>query len=195
MIWIDVTARAARQVRALAGDRPDLERPGLRVVVDREGTGDVPQVRLSLSARVPQDVVLPRYGFDVLVDDGDAAAVDGLRIDFVTSPEGSGFLIDRIPDQRRPTGAPPPPAEVPPSLGAGDPALREQVEQALEGVRPALQRDGGDVELVAVGEGVAYVRLEGACSGCSSALLTLSALIDTAITEAVPEVARTVLVS
>jgi Fe-S cluster biogenesis protein NfuA len=43
--------------------------------------------------------------------------------------------------------------------------MREQVEKALEKIRPALQADGGDVELVDVVEGVVKVRLKGACGG------------------------------
>jgi Fe-S cluster biogenesis protein NfuA len=43
--------------------------------------------------------------------------------------------------------------------------MREKVEKALEIIRPALQADGGDVELVDVIDGVVKVRLKGACSG------------------------------
>jgi Fe-S cluster biogenesis protein NfuA len=43
--------------------------------------------------------------------------------------------------------------------------MREQIEKALEKIRPALQADGGDVELVDVTEGVVKVRLKGACGG------------------------------
>jgi Fe-S cluster biogenesis protein NfuA len=43
--------------------------------------------------------------------------------------------------------------------------MREQIEKALERIRPALQADGGDVELVDVAEGVVKVRLKGACGG------------------------------
>ena len=44
--------------------------------------------------------------------------------------------------------------------------LKEQVEQALGDIRPALQADGGDIELVDVQDGVVQVRLQGACAGC-----------------------------
>ncbi len=43
--------------------------------------------------------------------------------------------------------------------------MQEQVQEALEKVRPFLQRDGGDVELVSVEEGVVKVKLKGACHG------------------------------
>ena len=44
--------------------------------------------------------------------------------------------------------------------------LRPAVEQALAKIRPLLQRDGGDIELVEVTDGVVKVRLTGACKGC-----------------------------
>lgn len=51
------------------------------------------------------------------------------------------------------------------SRGAGGPDVREKVEEVLNKVRPFLQRDGGDVELVEVKDGVVHVRLTGACRG------------------------------
>lgn len=67
--------------------------------------------------------------------------------------------------------------------------MKEQVEAALEKVRPALQRDGGDVELVEVTEdGVVKVRLQGACQGCPMAQMTLQMGIERVLKEMVPEV-------
>ena len=51
--------------------------------------------------------------------------------------------------------------------------MREKVEAALAKVRPSLQADGGDVELVDVKDGVVSVKLTGACGGCPMATLTL----------------------
>jgi len=67
--------------------------------------------------------------------------------------------------------------------------MKEQVEAALEKVRPALQRDGGDVEVVEVTEdGVVKVRLQGACQGCPMAQMTLQMGIERVIKEMVPDV-------
>jgi Fe-S cluster biogenesis protein NfuA len=68
--------------------------------------------------------------------------------------------------------------------------LREKVEEALNGIRPALQADGGNVSLVEVDEenGIAKVKLEGACAGCPSAQITLAMGIERAIKERVPEI-------
>lgn len=51
--------------------------------------------------------------------------------------------------------------------------LKKSVEQALGKIRPLLQRDGGDIELVEVTNGVVKVRLTGACKGCPMSQMTL----------------------
>jgi Fe-S cluster biogenesis protein NfuA len=51
--------------------------------------------------------------------------------------------------------------------------LKQLVELALGKIRPLLQRDGGDIELVEVSDGVAKVRLTGACKGCPMSQMTL----------------------
>lgn len=67
--------------------------------------------------------------------------------------------------------------------------MKEKVEQALAKIRPALQADGGDVELVEVGEdGVVKVRLKGACGGCPMSQLTLKMGIERILKKDVPEV-------
>jgi Fe-S cluster biogenesis protein NfuA len=67
--------------------------------------------------------------------------------------------------------------------------MRERVEQALNKVRPALQADGGDVELLDVSEdGVVKVRLKGACGGCPMSQLTLKMGIERILKKEVPEV-------
>jgi len=67
-------------------------------------------------------------------------------------------------------------------------SMKEKVEAALAEVRPALQRDGGDVELVEVTEeSVAKVRLTGACRGCPMAQMTLQMGIERVLKEKIPE--------
>jgi Fe-S cluster biogenesis protein NfuA len=69
--------------------------------------------------------------------------------------------------------------------------VRERVEEVMNEIRPMLQADGGDVELVDVTEeGVVKVRLTGACGGCPMSQITLSSGIERRLKAAVPEVQR-----
>jgi len=67
--------------------------------------------------------------------------------------------------------------------------MREKIEEALKDIRPALQADGGDVELVDVSaDGIVKVRLKGACGGCPMAQLTLKQGIEKRLKVVVPGV-------
>ena len=66
--------------------------------------------------------------------------------------------------------------------------MKEKVEIALNKVRPMLQRDGGDVELVEIEEGVVKVRLQGACKGCPMSQMTIKNGIERFLKQEVPEV-------
>jgi Fe-S cluster biogenesis protein NfuA len=72
--------------------------------------------------------------------------------------------------------------------------MREKVEAALKQIRPALQADGGDVELVDVNDGIVKLRLRGACAGCPMATMTLQHGIERVLKEQVPEVKEVVAV-
>ncbi len=67
--------------------------------------------------------------------------------------------------------------------------VQEQVQEALNDIRPHLQADGGDIELVEVtADGIVKVRLVGACSGCPGAAMTLQLGVERAVKERVPEI-------
>lgn len=67
--------------------------------------------------------------------------------------------------------------------------LREKVEKALERIRPALQQDGGDLELIDVSDdGVVKVKLTGACGSCPMSQMTLKMGIEQRLREEIPEV-------
>ncbi len=69
--------------------------------------------------------------------------------------------------------------------------MKEDVEKVLAKVRPMLQMDGGDVELVDVSaDGVVKVRLQGACHGCPMSQMTLQHGIERALKKEVPAVKR-----
>ena len=72
--------------------------------------------------------------------------------------------------------------------------MREKVEAMLAQIRPSLQADGGDVELVDVDEGVVKLRLQGACVGCPMSAMTLHNGIEKLLKEQIPEVKQVVAV-
>jgi Fe-S cluster biogenesis protein NfuA len=70
--------------------------------------------------------------------------------------------------------------------------MREQVEEALKDIRPALQADGGDVELIDVKDGTVTLRLTGACGSCPMAAMTLRFGVEKLLKERVPGVTKVV---
>ena len=66
--------------------------------------------------------------------------------------------------------------------------LRGKVEAVLEMIRPAVQGDGGDIELVDIVEGIVQLRLAGACVGCMHSMMTLQAGIERMLKQHVPEI-------
>lgn len=70
--------------------------------------------------------------------------------------------------------------------------MKEQVEKALDKIRPSLQADGGDVELVDVVDGVVKVKLTGACGGCPMSQMTLKMGIERLLKKEIPEVKEVV---
>jgi len=66
--------------------------------------------------------------------------------------------------------------------------MMEKVKAVLEKIRPMLQADGGDVELIQVEDGVVKVRLQGACAGCPMSQMTLKQGIERLLKQEIPEV-------
>ena len=66
--------------------------------------------------------------------------------------------------------------------------MKEKVQEVLNRIRPTLQADGGNIELVDVVDGVVKVRLMGACQGCMGAQMTLKMGVERVLKEAIPEV-------
>jgi Fe-S cluster biogenesis protein NfuA len=66
--------------------------------------------------------------------------------------------------------------------------MREQVKDVLDKIRPSLQADGGDVELVDVVDGIVKVRLKGACAGCPMSQMTLKNGIEKLLKREIPGV-------
>ena len=66
--------------------------------------------------------------------------------------------------------------------------MREKVENVINKIKPVLQADGGNIELVDVVDGIVKVRLMGACAGCPGAQMTLKMGVEKALKEEIPEV-------
>lgn len=70
--------------------------------------------------------------------------------------------------------------------------MKERVEKVLDQIRPMMQADGGDVELVDVVDGVVSVKLTGACGSCPMSTMTLKMGIEKSLMEQIPEVKEVV---
>jgi len=68
--------------------------------------------------------------------------------------------------------------------------MQEKVEELIQKIRPSLQADGGDIELVSVEDGVVKVKLTGACGTCPMSQMTLKLGVEAVIRENIPEVKR-----
>jgi len=68
--------------------------------------------------------------------------------------------------------------------------IKDKVEKALDDIRPSLQSDGGNVELVDIENNVVKVRLTGACAGCPMSQMTLKNGVEKHLKSKVPEVSR-----
>ena len=66
--------------------------------------------------------------------------------------------------------------------------MRARVERVLDTIRPYVQGDGGDIELVDVTDGIVQLRLAGACVGCMHSMMTLQAGIERMLKQEIPEI-------
>jgi Fe-S cluster biogenesis protein NfuA len=69
-------------------------------------------------------------------------------------------------------------------------SLEQRVTEVIDSIRPYIQGDGGDIQLVGIDDGVVKVRLRGACSSCPHAMMTLKMGVERHMRERVPEIKR-----
>jgi len=70
--------------------------------------------------------------------------------------------------------------------------MRDKVEEVLDKIRPSLMRDGGNVELIDVSDGVVKLKLTGACAGCPMSTMTLKMGIERILKQEIPEIKEVV---
>lgn len=75
-----------------------------------------------------------------------------------------------------------------------DQEVTREIESVLDQIRPNIQMDGGDIEFVEFRDGTVYVRLQGACIGCPSAIYTLTLGVEDALRDQVAQVHNVALV-
>ncbi len=66
--------------------------------------------------------------------------------------------------------------------------VREEIEKALDNIRGALKRDGGDIELVEIKDSTVYVKLKGACGSCPMSQITLKNWVEANLKKQFPEI-------
>ena len=69
-------------------------------------------------------------------------------------------------------------------------SIEKRVQKALDEIRPQIQADGGDIELVTIENRIVKVRLQGACAGCPMSMMTLKQGVEAQIKKRVPEILK-----
>lgn len=176
-----LTDEARVKVLEARADEPDPEALALWVEVSgiSGATYGYEMYFRALSEAGEAETVLHNDDLSVVIGAGSAEKLRGATLDF--TPNG---MVMNNPNSPSPaTGS----YDGPPPDLSGD--LPQQVIQILETqINPAIASHGGMAELVAVEEGIAYLRLGGGCQGCGMASVTLSQGIEVALSEAIPEI-------
>ena len=175
-----VTDAARRQIVDVRAGEPDADGLALWVEVSGESDGSytyVMELRPETDA-APDDLVQRHDDLSVVVAAGSADQLAGATLDFT----GSGMVMK---NPNRPAAAGSGPA---PTADLSGPVAQAVLAVLDAEINPAIAAHGGRADLVAVEEGVAYVRMSGGCQGCGLAAVTLSQGIEVAILDRVPEI-------
>ncbi|HWW44792.1 MAG TPA: NifU family protein [Acidimicrobiia bacterium] len=181
---VTVTDAARERIVAVRSGESDADALALWIEISGESGGAfryTMELRPLADAR-DADVVQGHDDLSVVIDADSVDRLTGATLDFT----GAGMVMQN--PNRPPVGG-----------GGGQPAadLSGPVAQAVltvldAEINPAIAAHGGRADLVAVDDGIAYVRMSGGCQGCGLAAVTLSQGIEVAILDAVPEVTSVV---
>ena len=185
---LTITDEALERLLEVRASEPDAQELGLVLqVAGVRGAEFSYEMHLIVLAHAPQDAHVERHGdLPVVIPADSVEQLRGATVGMSRDLLNPGLEIEN-PNKPSPTilGQGPPP-------DLSSPAA-EQVAHVIDHqINPAIASHGGFVELVAVEESTAYVRLGGGCQGCGLAPVTLSQGIETTIVGMVPEVTKVV---
>jgi Fe/S biogenesis protein NfuA len=183
---LTMTDEARAKVLEVRAEETDPESLALWVEVNGEQAGAFTYLmEFRRVSDLPADVTILHHDDLLLAVPADSVEkLEGAKLDFA----GSGMVME---NPNRPRQASPAMASRPNADLSGDVAQR--VIQVLEEqINPAIASHGGQAELVAVEDSIAYLRLSGGCQGCGMASVTLSQGIEVAILDNVPEITEVI---
>jgi Fe/S biogenesis protein NfuA len=186
--FLGLTDAAYDRVMAFRLQAPEPERQAMWLeVTGASGNRWTCSVSLKpLDAAAPYDAIIRHRDLAIVVPERDFPKVRGATIEWVDDAFAGGGL--RVDNPNTPS-----PAIRVPAPGDLSGAVAQRVVQVLaQQVNPSIAAHGGHAVLVAVEEGVAYIRFSGGCHGCAMATVTLSQGIERAILQSVPEITSVV---
>jgi Fe/S biogenesis protein NfuA len=185
---LTITDAALEKLLEIRSTEPDAEDLAFVLAVSgAKGDDFTYTMHMTSLERLAEDDVLEQHGdLPVAMPQASIANLTGASLEMSKNLLNPGLTINNpnSPSPAIQTDGPPPDLAGP---------VAEQVEHVIQTqINPAIASHGGVIELVAVEDGVAYVRLGGACQGCGMANVTLSQGIESSITSLVPEVRQVI---
>jgi Fe/S biogenesis protein NfuA len=176
-----VTDAAREKIREVRASEPDSDTLALWVEVSGQAAGAFSYTMelRPVAEAGPDDAVQRHDDLSVVIAGDSIERLAGATLDFT----GAGMVIQ---NPNKPTAGPGPGA--PPAADLSGPVALAVLTVLDAEINPAIAAHGGRADLVAVDEGVAYLRLSGGCQGCGLASVTLSQGIEVAILDGVPEI-------
>jgi Fe/S biogenesis protein NfuA len=176
-----VTDAAREKIREVRASEPDSDTLALWVEVSGQAAGAFSYTMelRPLAEAGPDDAVQRHDDLSVVIAGDSIERLGGATLDFT----GAGMVMQ---NPNKPTAGPGPGA--PPAADLSGPVALAVLTVLEEEINPAIAAHGGRADLVAVDDGVAYLRLSGGCQGCGLASVTLSQGIEVAILDGVPEI-------
>lgn len=185
---LTITDAALEKLLEIRSTEPDADELAFVLAVSgAKGDDFTYTMHMTSLDRLAEDDILEQHGeLPVAMPQASVVNLTGASLEMSKNLLSPGLTINNpnSPSPAIQTDGPPPDLSGP---------VAEQVEHVIRTqINPAVASHGGAIELVAVEDGVAYVRLGGACQGCGMANVTLSQGIESSITSLVPEVRQVI---